>query len=197
MPIPPEYGNVFSFIRRIEVLRNVYVEHFPQTYCHIAVAAEIKIQLQRIREHNYKAAQAVNNRHGIGKAHGDRITHAVRNKNFFAKPHRKNIYSARKVFPIEAFFAVIQKLRDKLIVRDNRARDKLRKKGYETGVFKKTVIRNLAVESVRHEGNLLKREKADAEREKNIFKRPIAPKERVDGGNEEIIIFEIEQHAQI
>lgn len=51
--------------------------------------------------------------------------------------------------------------------------------------------------SVHDKGNLLKRKKADSQRQKDIVKRHRAPKYRIHRGKKKVKILEIEQHAQV
>ena len=50
MPAPPKILNACRFVRRIKINGQVDIQHFGDRHAHIAIAAEIKIQLKRIRQ---------------------------------------------------------------------------------------------------------------------------------------------------
>ena len=47
MPSVPEIRNGNCFVRGIKVNRKVYIKHQSDSVCHIAISAEIKINLER------------------------------------------------------------------------------------------------------------------------------------------------------
>lgn len=82
-------------------------------------------------------------------------------------------------------------------MRDYRAGHKLGEKSDEAGVFKQGAGLHLAVKGVDDERYLLKGKEADAEGEQDMAQRPVGMEEAVYGAYEEVVIFEIEEHAEV
>ena len=80
---------------------------------------------------------------------------------------------------------------------DNRSGNQLREKGYKQRIVSEGAVLYLSPVRVYDKGNLLKRKEADTERQQNMLKRRARAEHCIHGGDEEIIIFEIKQHAQI
>ncbi len=59
MPSVPEVRDGIRFIGRVEVLRQIDIEHGADADCHVAVAAEIKVKLEHIAERYQKGFQRI------------------------------------------------------------------------------------------------------------------------------------------
>ena len=59
MPSVPEICDGHSLIRRVKVSGQFYIEHITDTDGHIAVSAEIKVQLKHIAQRNDKSFQRI------------------------------------------------------------------------------------------------------------------------------------------
>ena len=82
MPSVPEIGNGFGFVGRIKVERKLHAQHIADSVSHIAVAAEVKINLQGIGNHDKKRAGRVQ----IGNiriSHIDDSGKVIRQKHLF------------------------------------------------------------------------------------------------------------------
>lgn len=82
-------------------------------------------------------------------------------------------------------------------MRDDRPRDKLGEERDEAGIVQNRAIFNLAVKGINDEGELLEREKAYAEREHDVFKRPARAENGVHRVGKEIIIFKVKEYAEV
>ena len=80
---------------------------------------------------------------------------------------------------------------------DDGTGDKLGEKCDEAGVIENTVVRHLSVEGIDNEGDLLEGEKAYAEREQDMPQIPVAREQGIDGGDEEVVILEVKQYAEV
>ena len=52
MPAFPKFNDIGCLIRGIEVHRQLHAKHMRNAPPHIAIAAEIEVQLQRIKQHH-------------------------------------------------------------------------------------------------------------------------------------------------
>ena len=82
-------------------------------------------------------------------------------------------------------------------MRDDGACDELREESDKAGVVEQRAVPDLTVEGVDDERDLLKCEKAYAEREHDVLERPVGAEYGVYRFHEKVVIFEIKKHAEI
>ena len=58
MPAFPKFNDVGRLVGRIEVHRQLHAKHMSNAPPHIAIAAEIEVQLQRIKQHHQPGIRA-------------------------------------------------------------------------------------------------------------------------------------------
>lgn len=82
-------------------------------------------------------------------------------------------------------------------MRDDRPRDKLGEERDKASVVQNRAIFNLAVKGINDERELLEREKAYAEREHDVFKRPARAENGVHRVGKEIVILKVKEYAEV
>ena len=93
MPSVPKFGDRACLVGGIKVYRQLDVHHIGHTVCHIAVAAEIKINLQRITDHDHQSAEGIQLRNVV-IAYRYYLGQRICNQYFFGKSQGKSIQSA-------------------------------------------------------------------------------------------------------
>src|SRR5699024_7295269 len=100
MPSSPKLLNIGRNIGITEVFQKTEPKHMPQADCHIAVAAEIEINLQHISNGCNPCGKNVQ---FSGTSSKQRICcncHGVRNQDFFGKTYDKSYETFRNFFHI-------------------------------------------------------------------------------------------------
>ena len=134
MPSVPEFQYRSGFIGRIEIDRKNDIEQRRNPRSHIAVTAEIKIELQCIGNNNEQYVHGCQNFH-TAKAKCYHIAQCVCNNHFFKQTHCKKMQSLCQVFCIRPVLCFISKLRDQLSMENNRPRYELWKKRYKNCII--------------------------------------------------------------
>ena len=196
MPPFPEIHNIHRFVGRIEIDGNLYAQHPADPHGHIAVTAEVKIELQGV-EQNHQACVRPTKNGQIFIAVIHTRAECIRQKHFLGKPKHKKRETARNPLPVRLFRVKRPKLRQHLAVIYNGAGDKLREKGHKQRILGQRAVRHLAPVSIHDEGNLLKGKKADPQRQKDAPQNKIGSAHAVHGVEEEVKILKVKQHAQI
>ena len=162
MPPLPEIHDIDSLIRRIEVNGDFNTEHPPDSPCHIAVTAEIKIELERISEDDHKCIRLSEKRHvRITIIHA--CAERIRQNHLFEQPQHEQHIASGKFFPVEFLLRHSCKLWKHLALRHNRACDQLRKERDKQCIRQQPTIFYLSPVCIHEKANLLKSEKTDAE----------------------------------
>ena len=196
MPSFPEINDVNGLVRRIEVDRDLDSKHPADPPGHVAVSAEIKIQLQRIAQNDHHRIRPAKRRQaGIAEIHTR--PESVRQQHLFCQTDDKKAKTPGNLLPLHRFLPQTVKLRQHLGMIDDRPRDQLRKEGHKQRICDERTVLHLSLVRVHNKGNLLEGEKADPQRQQNPPQRRRRAKHRIDGRQEKIEILEIEQHAQV
>ncbi len=134
MPSFPEIHNVDCLIGRIEVNRNLNAKHLADAPGHIAVTAEIKVQLQGIKNNHQYRIYSPQKRYVI-------VTivcpgaKSIRQQHLLGKSQNKKPEPLCHPFPPHALLSHLPKLPQHLIMVDDRAGNQLRKKGHKQSII--------------------------------------------------------------
>ena len=196
VPPSPEIDDVNRLIRGIEVHRNLHAEQPRQAAGHVAVAAEIEIKLNGVKENEQQAVHRGQGRDiGISPVH--RKAEGIRHKDLFHHTQSKQINTGGEFFQIQLLFSNLRKLGQHLRLAHDGSGDQLGEKGNEERIVQEGTVLHLSPVGIHHEADLLEGEKADSQREQNALQHKGGAKSRVHVFHKEIIIFKIEQHGQI
>ena len=95
MPSAPEFLDRGRVKRRIEIFCDLQTDHFAQTDRHIAIAAEIKVQLRQIPDRQKQCRNAVQHRN-IAVSIVDRLCQRIRQQHFFGETEHEKLDSFRE-----------------------------------------------------------------------------------------------------
>ena len=150
MPALPEFADVRRSVRGIEVDGELNIEHFADAHCHVAVAAEIEIQLERIREENEPGRDGV---HVVG--HREAViggnSQNIREQNLLGKPDHEELNATRKGICVESAARNVSELRHHFIIKNNGAGDQLGEKGHKSHIIKEWIMPGFAAAAVNQE----------------------------------------------
>ena len=196
VPPSPEFDDIDRLIGGVEVYRDFHSKHPRQPAGHITVAAEVKIELDGIKENEKQAVHRGKGRNvGISPVH--RQTEGIRHQHFFHHTEGEQVDTRGEFLRIRFLLPDLRELRQHLALADNGPGNQLGKKGNEKRVVKKGAVFHLAAVGIHHEANLLEGEKADSQRKQNPLQHEGGSKDRVHVFHKKVIIFEIEQDRQI
>ena len=131
MPAPPEIAGAGGFVGAVEILRQLDAEKASQADGHVAIAAEVEIDLQREAEEGEPGGHHAH-MDGVADERMDEGGDAVADQNFFGEADGEEIDA---VFPARADAGLRDagELRDELVVAGEGAGDEVREEGNEAG----------------------------------------------------------------
>ena len=196
MPPLPKFADVEALVRRIEVDRNLDVEHQPHAGRHIAVAGKIEIELEGVADGDEPRFRRVE-RQRVGKARLDRDGERIGDHHLFHQTAREGIQAGGEMIEVEMAVFHIRKLRHDFAVQHDRPRDELGEERDEERVIQNVVARHGALVAVDDVRKLLEGEKRNAQRQRQMVERQMQAERAVQVFKEEIVVFEIKQHAEV
>ena len=196
MPSLPELADVQALIRRIEVDRQLDVEHQRNARRHVAIAGEVEIQLEGIADGDEPRFRRVERQRG-SKASIHRDGKGIGDDDLFHQAAGEGVKPRREVIEVEAAVFRVGKLGDDFAVQHDRTGDELGEERDKQRVIQNVIARHGAPIAVDDIGKLLKGEERDAQRECDAVERQVQTEGMVHVIKEEIVIFEIEQHAEV
>lgn len=159
MPPAPEVGHRYRGIGVIEILLVFKPHHESHADGHVRIAGEVKINLQRIRQHSDPRAGGTEHGNLRGKQAVAQGRAGVRNDDLFRQPHNKSIQPA--INAVRRFHPVRQLLFNVRIA-DDGAGDELRKRAQINRHDKNVLLRRhlvpVDIDNVAHD---LEGEKTD------------------------------------
>ena len=161
MPSLPQILHGTRFIGRIEINRQLDIEHFSQTDCHIAVTAEIKINLKGISQYHQKRGGGVQKGSLLETVIYGKRKHICK-QHLFSQTDCKNHDALCKIIRLKAAVLLILKLRHHFLIGHNGACNQLGKEGHKGKIIDKGVMLRPSGASVNNKGKLLKSKKADS-----------------------------------
>ena len=191
MPSAPKISNTGGSIRIIEVFQEMEAEHFPHTDGHIAVAAEIIINLQPIGQ-----GRKPRFRHGQPGVHLRkkgicRHRHGIGNQHLFRKPDNKPAKAVRHLLRRRG---TLSQLCGNVAVAHDGSGNQLREKGDIQQQIKKVILNQffvpVRINGVRHD---LEREKRYTNRQCNLRHRNCKPQNGIDTLDKKAHILKSEQ----
>ena len=196
MPSFPEILNRFCLIGRTEIFRYGNPEHFPDANRHIRIAAEIKIQLQRIKTGDSNPGKTVQRRY-IFIAIVYRKRQGIRKQHLFSQSKRELHHTFCEAFRIEAAEGRIPELGNRPRMENDRPGYQGREEGNKAQIIQQPIMRRLPPAPVNEIGQLLKGKKADPQGKQDIFQLKICVEKGIDIFQEEIAVLEITQCTQV
>lgn len=143
MPSAPKIADRHRLIRRIEIVRQLHAKHLSDADRHIAITAEIKIELEHIRKRRERERYGIQPAN-VGETKIRRLCQQVGKQYLFGQSEHKIGNAARKTLRIKRSFLTVLKLRDELAVQHDRSRDELGKKSDERQIIHDAVMRRLS-----------------------------------------------------
>ena len=196
VPALPELADVQALVRRIEVERQLDVEHQRHARGHVAVAGEVEVQLEGVAQRHKPRLRGVERLRGAkARLHGH--AERVRDDDLLEQAQRERVEARGEVVEVEAAVLRVRELRHDLAVEHDGARDQLREERDEERVVEDVVARHRALVAVNHIGELLEGEERDAQRQRHVVEREREAKRAVHVRDEEVVILEVEQHAEV
>ena len=187
MPAPPELRDGARGVGVGEVFRQVKAEEKAEAQGHVAVAGEIKVDLQRVAEPGKPQGRGAR-KGGGGIDPGGDDRHGVRQQHLLGKPQNKAARAGEDVIPPDVADG---ELRGNFPVADDGALQQLRE---EADIQKKAeeVLfgPDLSAFEIDHIGQQLKGGKADGGGQGNLPQAPALPGKRGQSGGEEVQILE-------
>ena len=161
VPAPPEIGDRFRAIGRIEILRENKAEHEAEPDRHVRVTAEVEIDLERVAD---RAEPRVERADRAGVEGGVRdFSAGIREQDFFREAEHEEGDAAREF--VRGEDAMFELIGEKGEFQD-RPRDEMREHGNEAGEIDEVRHRlGLAAINVDRVAERLEGVEADAERQ--------------------------------
>ena len=196
VPAVPEVADVGRPVRRVEIDRHFYVEQACRAERHVGVAREIEIDLHRVGQHRQPRGRRTQCRRRPEAGVGDR-RERIRDKHLFHETDREQERAGGEVGPLRTLVRRVRELRHHLAVMQDRAGEQVREERDEKRVVGKERFLRFAPIDVDQISDLSEREKADAQRQREMKeRRRIADQvRRVD--EEEVGVFEYPEQCKI
>ena len=196
MPALPELADVQRLVGRVEVERDFDVEHQAHAGGHVAVAGEVEIELEGIADGDEPGLGGVEaQRVGEALRHGD--AERIGDDDLLEQAQREGVQARREVVEVEMAVFRVGELRHDLAVQHDRAGDQLREEGDEQRVVENMIARHRAAVAVDHIGELLEGEERNAQRQREVIQRKMRAEGAVEVVHKEVVVLEIEQHAEV
>ena len=125
MPAPPEIGDAAAQIRIAEILREAEAQHPAEADGHVGIAAEVKIELQRVPDQPQPRGQH-RQRSKIAPDPRDQPRQRVGQQRLFRQPDGEAEATIRHVLYAGR---ALRQCRLQLMIRHDRAHDQLREQG--------------------------------------------------------------------
>ena len=196
MPSVPEVCDRNSLIGRIEVDRQIQVQHPGDTKRHITVARKVEIDLQGIAQHHEDRTEGIQLRN-IGIAYRNNLGKGIGDQYLFRKTKGKGIQSLSKVGKQYLFTFRILKLGNQLTVVNDRTRRNAWEKGNISQIIRKTISRTIFPVAVYSIGDLLEGIKTDTKRQKKLHRRKISVEGQIYIFQKEAGIFINKKQANV
>ena len=173
------------------------VEHPGQTDGHVAIAAEIEIDLQGVGKDRDPGLPEGQFRHDI-----ESLRHpggkGVGQDQLLEEPDREKMEARRQVQPVRLGAFRLVELRHHLVVQDDRAGQQMgEEQDIQRVVQQRIADRGLAAVAIDQIGNLAEGEEADGQWQHHVLQHPLRPKHVIDIRDEEIVVLEESQQADI
>ena len=111
VPALPEFRNGQGAVGLVKVGGKFKIHHFSQSHCHVAVAAEVEINLEGVGQHDQSRADRAQSGN-VREAPVRHLAEAVGNQHLLGKAQRKQEQAGRKILPLKPLSILVQKLRD-------------------------------------------------------------------------------------
>ena len=194
VPAPPEVRNGGSYVGVPEVLRRLKAKHAAQADGHVAVAREIKVDLNRIgRSPQPGHADVQRAAQGKGAVHNG--GHGARNQHLLAKAHDEPAQAPGRPLAVKG---AAEQLGREMVKAGNGAGGDLGEKGDVQQHVQKAPGRPAAVPvGVHHIGHGFEDKKGDAHRQKQVCLRNIHRQNPVQNTGKKVQIFKAPQQSQV
>ena len=195
MPAAPECLDTVRCIWIVKVFFKRKAEHGSHADSHIAVAAEIEIDLEHIGDRTDPGGEDVELTGAGGKDRVCRNGHRVGNHNFFCEAEREAPHPGGR--SVQRNRSVVDRAADIMIFHD-RSRDQLGKKGNIQQQLSVILLAgSLAAINIDRVAHGLEGEKRDADRQRDSRQRKVPMQNGVQRGDKHVGIFEYTQQSQI
>lgn len=193
MPPSPEYRNRSGYIRIVEIFFKVESEHLSQSNCHIRIAAEVKINLQRIGDGCQPCQGHVHLIHGENTVAD--LPHRIGNEKFFPKTADKTADSLRDF--ADTCFAE-RKFSRNIVEFDDRTCHQLWKERDVQQQMNEILLCSFRISvNIYDIGHRLECEKGDSYRQWNAGQRNVGAENSVDVFQKEVGVFEHTDNGNI
>ena len=115
MPSLPEFLDAAGAVGRVEIDRQFYIEHPAETDRHIGIAAEIKVQFERISQYHRHGGNTVQ-RKSLCKPVVGHKGEGIRQQHLLGKSEDKKVDTAGEGRSIRTAAGMIFKLRNHFFV---------------------------------------------------------------------------------
>ena len=194
MPAFPEIPDGQRLVGGIEVHGQIDVQHPGKAQRHIAVAAEIKINLEGVGKHHENQLQGACLLHGQEHRRGGK---GICQHSLLEQAEGELLYPGAELLLPEAQTALLVELRNDVLRRCNGSHDELGKIDHIQHVVKKAVPLPLAPGSIHQIGNLLEGKEADTQGQCKAGGINGRMQHQIHGLRREIQIFENKQQAHM
>ena len=194
VPTPPEFDDAAGLVRRVEVKRQEYAEHQRNADRHVAIAGEIKIKLESVSQRTDPCLIERGWRWPKGQ-HDKRLDN-IGKTGLLEQTDCKNDGAAQNQMRIRPLGFRALKLRNHVLVVQDRSRDQMREISDEQRVVRQRISGDLAPVGVHQEGDLGKRVKRYSDRKQNVDGQA-AVKHRIEVRGKEACIFEKPEHQKV
>ena len=186
MPAAPEFGNALGQVGIVKVLNEVEAEDATQTDGHIAVAGEVKVDVQ----HEGNGIHPVEHHRLLAAATEqlNELAELIGKQNLFSKTNHKPAQAVGKIIPCG--LTVVQ-FPCHIHITDDRAGNQLREQGNVSaeadGIFLGCGIAAVNIDGI---AQTLEGVEADANGQRQFQERQLRSQHSVDRADEEVCIFE-------
>ena len=196
VPSLPEISDRDRLVGRVKIHRQIDAEHGRYADGHIAVAAEVKIDLERVEQHKQHAIHGggglqvcVDPRHTFGEG--------IRDEDFLDESEAEYFDTGGELVDIDALSRFLIDLGDEVDRVDDRAHDELGKIQDVSQVVDQALVRQLAALRRDDVGDLLEGVKGDSEGQDDLLQREFLAEHKAHIRDGKIQILEIEQKTDI
>ena len=194
MPAFPEIPDGQRLVGGIEVHGQIDVQHSGKSQRHIAVAAEIEIDLEGVGQHHKKQFQGACLLHGQEHRRGGK---GICQHGLLEQAEGELLHpGAERLLP-ETQTALLVKLGNEVLRRRNGAHDELGKVDHIQHIVEKAVPLPFPPGSIHQIGNLLEGKEADAQRQRKAGGINGRTQHQIHGLCREIQIFKNKQQAHM
>ena len=180
----------------MEVFRQPDIEQQPQPDRHIAVTAEVEIDLERVGEGGLPTGEKVTG--GVQKSRICHLCKEVGEQDLFGHAEGKEVQTGGDVAGVRTEAIVSVKLTHHLIRQHDRTGDQLGEEADEQGITAERIAfcQRPGINQLQ-ERDLLEGEEADPQRQQNVLEQKRGLEYGIDIFNKEVVILEVSQQQNV